>query len=216
MRTSEQIDQLAAALAAAQAAFPPIKKDRTATVPTKTGGTYSYTYADLGSVLDAVRPALTANGLSITQGGTGDHLVTRLLHVSGQWIESDGTLPATQATPQGLGSAITYARRYWLTALLGVVAESDDDGALGSEEAKPRRRRASSETGEAITDAQLRKVVALFSDLGITDRNDRLDYTREVVQRGVDSSKELTKREASVLIEALMGDVAALEGSGPT
>ena len=216
MRTSEQIDQLAAALAAAQAAFPPIQKDRTATVPTKTGGTYAYTYADLASFLDAVRPALAANGLSITQGGTGDHLVTRLLHVSGQWIESDGILPATQATPQGLGSAVTYARRYWLTALLGVVAESDDDGALGTQEAKPRRRRASSETGEAITDAQLRKIAASFGDLGITDRDDRLDYTREVVQRDVSSSKELTKREASVLIEALMGDVAALEGSGPT
>ena len=216
MRTSEQIDQLAAALAAAQGAFPAVTKNRTATVPTKTGGTYSYRYADLTDLLDAVRPVLSANGLAVVQGGTGERMVTRLVHTSGQWIEADGTLPATQATPQGLGSAITYARRYWLTALLGIAAEEDDDGAFGTQEAKPRRRRASSETGEAITDAQLRKIAASFGDLGITDRDDRLDYTREVVQRDVESSKELTKREASVLIEALMGDVAALEGSGPT
>ncbi|MDA8311458.1 MAG: ERF family protein [Actinomycetota bacterium] len=211
MRSSEQIDQLAAALAAAQAAFPPVKKDRTATVPTKTGGTYSYHYADLTDLLDAVRPVLTANGLAVVQGGTGERMVTRLVHTSGQWIESDGTLPATQATPQGLGSAITYARRYWLSALLGIAAEEDDDGALGSDAPKPARRK-STETGEAITEAQLRKVLALFNDLGILNRTERLDYTRTVVGRDVGSSRELTKKEASALIEAISSDVAALRG----
>lgn len=126
LTTSSEIKDLAAALAKAQGAFPSIKKERTVKTTS-----YSYSYADLSDILDAIRPHLAANGLSMIQpivaDGATELLVTRLLHLSGQWIESTYPL-ASYERPQETGSAITYARRYALAALLGIAAEDDDDG----------------------------------------------------------------------------------------
>jgi len=136
LSTSETFADLAAALAKAQGAFPAIKKEHTAKVrgESKKGDPveYSYGYADLADILDAIRHALADNGLSIIQPicpADAEHiwLVTRLLHSSGQWIESAYPVDVYDK-PQEQGSAITYARRYALTAMLGIAAEEDDDG----------------------------------------------------------------------------------------
>lgn len=137
MRTSETIKELADALAKAQGAFPAIRKGKTAKVKgtSKSGKDfeYSYAYADLSDIMDAIRKALAENGLSIIQpigkgtNGDGLVLVTRLLHSSGQWLEEDYPVDVYER-PQEQGSAITYARRYAVTALLGIAAEEDDDG----------------------------------------------------------------------------------------
>ena len=136
MMQSEQINEIAAALAKARAEFKPILKDRKAAVMTKAGKDRSYTYADLGSVLDAVTPALCANGLFVTQGTRWDggmlFLETKILHSSGQWLGSLYPL-ATLGSSQEMGSQLTYARRYSLTAMAGVFAEDDDDGAAASQ-----------------------------------------------------------------------------------
>lgn len=129
---SEQINELAAALAKAQGMFKPVVKDKTARVRMKSGGEYSYSYADLASVMDAIRGPLAANGLACAQAITmhsegGMYLDTRILHSSGQWIGSTYPLPSGGAA-QEMGSAQTYARRYSLCALVGIVAEDDDDG----------------------------------------------------------------------------------------
>lgn len=127
---------LAAALAKAQGSFPAIKKEHVAKVrgESKHGEPveFSYGYADLADILDAIRKPLSENGLSIIQPivpSDPEHvlLVTRLLHSSGQWIESAYPIDVYEK-PQEMGSAITYARRYALTALLGIAAEEDDDG----------------------------------------------------------------------------------------
>lgn len=136
MNASETLDKLIPALVQAKSKFDPIHKDKHAKI-----GTYSYSYADLASVLDAITPALSANGLALVQPLTFDGSVmvleTRLLHTSGQWI--GGTYPVPMASKaQELGSAITYGRRYSITALLGIVADDDDDGAAASQD-KPRR-----------------------------------------------------------------------------
>jgi len=126
MTTSENVNELVSAFVKARAEFQPVKKTLTA----KTG-TYSYDYADLGMILDATVPALSKHGLLVSQATTlldgGLILVTRLFHTSGQWLEATYPL-SLYPRPQEQGSAITYARRYTLGALLGVAAEGDDDG----------------------------------------------------------------------------------------
>jgi hypothetical protein len=70
--------------------------------------------------------------VSVVDGGASVEIESRLMHTSGQWLASTLTMPVSQRTPQGIGSAITYGRRYGLAALLGVAAETDDDGNEGS------------------------------------------------------------------------------------
>jgi hypothetical protein len=130
MNQSESIKELAAALTLAQAELKPAVKDAT-------NPHLKSKYANLASVWEAVKEPLAKNGLSVVQtfapseSGTVT-VVSTLLHKSGEWIASPLTLPVGQATAQGYGSAITYGRRYGLSALLGVIADDDDDGAQAS------------------------------------------------------------------------------------
>lgn len=130
MKFSEQMGELAKALAAAQGEMTAPPKDKTAKVPTKSGGSYSYSYSDLATVVETVKKILSKNGLAVTQycepNGSGHLLNTRLIHSSGQWCESSLSIPHTNG-PQELGSWLTYYRRYALCAILGVASEEDDD-----------------------------------------------------------------------------------------
>lgn len=136
-RHSDSFAQLAMALAAAQGEFTEIEKALTATVTSKREGarSYTYNYADLATVLKAVRPALSKHGLAVLQMPSvrrgGIVLTTLLTHgQSGEWFAGDLVVALENMDPQAIGSATTYARRYGLTALLGVAAgEADDDGA---------------------------------------------------------------------------------------
>lgn len=122
MNQSPTIGALAAALAKAQAAFKPAIKDAS-------NPFFKSKYCDLSGALDAVRDALSVNGLAIVQStdaGEKMTLHTTLLHASGEWISSTYPITAVKQDPQGIGSAVTYARRYSLMALLGIAAEDDD------------------------------------------------------------------------------------------
>lgn len=132
---SELVGELAAALARAQKTVLAAAKDVTGQV-----GGQKKRYADLQGCWDACRASLADNGLAVTQagyyeGGETWTLRTTLLHTSGQWIA--GNLPilysANKALTdmQALGSAITYARRYALCAIVGIVTEDDDGNAAG-------------------------------------------------------------------------------------
>lgn len=129
---SEHINEIAAALSKAQGEFQPIHRDRDVDVATRTGGTYSFKYATLGNIAEAVKPALAKHGLSrsnaVTMIGNQPFLATRLIHESGQWLASYHPLLPSQPGAQAFGSAITYATRYNLSALLGIASEDDDDG----------------------------------------------------------------------------------------
>ena len=90
-------------------------------------------YAPLSEVINATKPLLSKHGLSILQSpsGDGEHIIitTLLMHSSGEWIEGEPlVLKADKTTAQGAGSAITYGRRYALSAILGIASEEDDDG----------------------------------------------------------------------------------------
>lgn len=90
-------------------------------------------YVPIDKLLVAIRPVLAKHGLSFIQapGGDGERIsvTTLLMHESGEWIESGPFVMKAQKTdPQGAGSAVTYGRRYSLSAVLGVAWDSDDDG----------------------------------------------------------------------------------------
>jgi len=124
------LKELATAMAKAQAEIKAALKD-------SKNPHFKSSYADLTSVWDACRTALTKNGLSVVQipNFEGDEvwLETRLLHASGESISGRYPLRPQQQTPQGYGSALTYARRYSLAAMVGVVADEDDDGNAASQ-----------------------------------------------------------------------------------
>lgn len=129
MNHSAVIDELSVALITFQQEMPQVKKGNTAEVVMKSGGKYKYKYADLADVFIAALPVATRNGLGILQGFSDGKLQTRLIHKSGQWIEDDGLQLPTNLTPQELGAAVTYFRRYGSLAALGIAPEEDDDAA---------------------------------------------------------------------------------------
>ena len=125
MKKSEQVDKLAAALCKAQAEMGGAVKDAK-------NPFFKSSYADLTSVIKAIKEPFANNGLSYSQfpvtseGGGGIGVVTILLHSSGQWIESEFYLPLAKKDPQAGGSAVTYARRYSLQSMAGIPTAEDD------------------------------------------------------------------------------------------
>lgn len=121
---SENIEALAAALAKAQGEITGALKD-------SSNPFFKSRYADLASCWDACRAQLSKNGLAVIQttlatDGATVEVLTTLAHASGQWIRGRLRMAPKEATPQGIGSCITYARRYALAAMVG-LAQIDDD-----------------------------------------------------------------------------------------
>jgi hypothetical protein len=212
IRSSDTIDALCAAFVAAQAEFPAVPKETRGQV-----GNAVRMYADLATVIETLQPVLAKHGLGYVQfpatSGPGHVAVTtRLLHTSGQWMEDELAMPAGNGA-QGVGSAITYSRRYALLAVLGVATE-DDDGAAASTAPKGRQKPAQAPTqpppattppgdGAAPTENQRKKMHACFNEAGIAERADRLAYAAAIVGREIGSSNELNRTETGNVIDAL-------------
>lgn len=127
---------LVAALATAQGEMPRVTKGETANVQTKTGHRYSYQYASLADIHAAVLPVLSRHGLAWTTMPTiredGRYVLRcELAHTSGESRTCEMPLPS-MCTPQELGSALTYARRYALCSIVGIAPDEDDDGAAAT------------------------------------------------------------------------------------
>ena len=130
MRSSENIENISKALAGAVSQIEDAKR-------TESG--HNYNYADLAGVLAAARPALIANELAVIQMPSSTpeghiRVETRILHSSGEWIESDISLPSETLNSRNIamaaGSAITYLRRYSLAGALGITQIDDDSASL--------------------------------------------------------------------------------------
>lgn len=131
MKTTDSIGELAKALAKAQGSFVPASKSKDG---------HGYKYATLDGIIEAVREPLSTNGLAFVQlptkvndGQVG--LVTRLMHESGEWLEDVTRMPMAKLHGGGggnpaqvYGATLTYARRYALSAMLGIATEEDTDG----------------------------------------------------------------------------------------
>lgn len=146
MTSSETTATLCAALVAAQGALKPIAKDGK-------NPAFRSRYATLDGIMETVRPALAAHGLAVVQGvvhpetGEGGRLVgimveTRLVHTSGEWLASVVPVPVAKGDAHGLGSALSYGRRYGISALLALSTDEDDDGnaAAKAPPAKPQAK----------------------------------------------------------------------------
>jgi len=123
MKSSDAINELANALCNAQSQMGGAVKD-------SANPFFKSSYADLTSVIKAIKQPFADNGLSYTQfpvsNENGVGVSTRLMHVSGQWLEMEYTLPTVKKDPQASGSAITYARRYALQSIAGIPTADDD------------------------------------------------------------------------------------------
>ena len=215
MQKSDTIGELAKALAKAQAGVRPAIKD-------KENPAFRKKYADLGAVWDACRGALTDNGLTVIQMPEASEpgfvaLTTMLLHSSGEFITSTATAPLAKNDPQGVGSALTYLRRYALSAVVGIVADDDDDGNAASPAPQqpqranyaPARQEAPKPTngaapkpaagGPPATDKQ-RKMIYAVGKQFFTDESLKAEMQRRY---NVQTSAELSSLQASDFIDYL-------------
>lgn len=128
---SASIGTLIGALAKARKQFKPVVK-------TETNPFFKSKYADLANVIEATVDGLSDNGLAVLQppafekptGTVG--ILTLLAHSSGEWIKAILDMPVAKGDAQGVGSAITYGRRYSYSAVLNVASELDDDANAAS------------------------------------------------------------------------------------
>lgn len=140
---SPTIGKIAGALAKVRGTIGPILKDKEAKIKTRTGADYGYTYSDLASVVEAsAKPLADAEVAVFQRCREGSKLETVLTHSSGEWIAGWVPMQFKGGGPQDFGSAMTYARRYGLLAMLGLAPE-DDDGARAqqTQKAAPQQQR---------------------------------------------------------------------------
>jgi hypothetical protein len=241
MKTSESIVKLAPDLVKLQA-------DATNPKATAENPHFKSKFTPLDDLVDLARQLCAKHNFAFLQEASsqngGADITTRLLHTSGEWVEFDPLhLLPDKATPQGMGSAITYGRRYTLGGLLGVATETDDDGNAAEKEAaappqsdEPQRATGPRTPGGA-TEKSVNFAKRLFVDRGICQKGKRgeSDETKEQRRdnnklavltwlRGhefvVDDDSEdalltLTSREVSDVIETLKTEIAAMEKAYP-
>ena len=213
MKQSESIKELATALSAFQGQITSVTKDATVTT-----AKFSYKYAGLPTVIEHIRAGMVKNGLSVVQTAQpvidAGHLVmeTMLLHNSGEWIRGHTPLKLVADDPQGMGSAITYARRYGLCAILGIASDEDDDSVLAQKPAqKPAQKATTVQQGKPTlaSEAQVRKIWIDAKEKGYTAD----DIHATIKEKwGAESAKDLTIPQASALIEMIQkGEVVRFE-----
>lgn len=204
---TEQKNELFGALALAQAEFLPVKKNAE-------NPYFGNKYADLAAIRESTTPALSKHGLAIMQLVVADEqyaiVETYLGHKSGQSISSTVKLKPTKPDPQGFGSAITYARRYGLGAMLGLASEEEDDGNAASDkvlaQAKPKTPAPAINSLEVLTsqldkayNAGLQADVDRFLDLALAEGETVTALTQEraskVLSEFIKFASELKKEK---------------------
>ncbi len=198
---SSGIGKLADALAKAQAEIFSPKATKTATIPTKNGGSYSYKYADLAGLIAAAQAPLSKNGLAVIQTfepGSPSMMHTTLAHSSGEWIRSTMPMQLTGLAPQAVGSIVTYMRRYSFSAIIGVAAEEDDDGngAGASKGAKkppahpPKGKTPPKPDPTKITPAQQTRLFTVAKGAGFSDAQIKDHLVQEY---GIEHSRDIKR-----------------------
>ncbi|MGL4679921.1 MAG: ERF family protein [Plesiomonas shigelloides] len=175
MHTSEQINDISTALVAIQAEIENASKNAA-------NPHFRSKYADLAEVLNTVRPVFAKHGVAVVQSPSycdGQVAVTTtLMHTSGQWIMGTISAPISKADAQGVGSAITYCRRYSLAAFAG-IAQEDDDGnaaAISTKEQKSHFKHDSVLVKAFETAKTLDEVKEAWSAVNVSLRHEYAQY----------------------------------------
>jgi len=158
MNKSELINDLATALAKAQGELENASKS-------SSNPHFKSKYADLAEIINTTRPVFSANGLSVTQCPSFEagivSVETILMHSSGQWISSTISAPVSKQDAQGVGSAITYCRRYSLAAVAGIAQEDDDANSAVGHSPKAKLKDVSESVITAKQVAEVRQALEL-------------------------------------------------------
>lgn len=198
MEKSEQIDQLAAALSKFQGELEQPKLNSTVKVRTRNGSEYAFKYADLAECKAAAKKPLAENGLAVTQLIEEEYYIqTVLMHTSGQWISSRVKMPVMEQGAQAVGSAITYAKRYAFCAILGIVADDDEDGNLsqGNTAQKQSRQNApAKQPAKQQTAPKQQAPTKRMFDLKLCERDDFFPKIHEYEEKARKEGKPFSVR----------------------
>lgn len=187
---SPEIGKLIEALSAAQGEMKPASKDAA-------NPYFKSKYADLASVWEVIRGPLSKNKLAVIQTtsnvGVDITIITLLAHQSGQWVKGTLTLRPAKADAQGIGSVITYGRRYALASICGVAPE-DDDGNAASRPVEQNNKLISAAQAETIKN----KIAATKTDTSKFCSAYKIDCPESLPAAQYQSAIELlTKKETS-------------------
>lgn len=204
MKTSDSLDKIAPALVAAQREMANAAKNAT-------NPHFRSQYADLAEIVNTTRPVLTQHGLSVVQSPSfADGVVTletMILHSSGQWISTTCAAVPVKTDPQGVGSAITYLRRYSLAAACGIAQEDDDGEAAvgrGANGRQPRPAPAKPEPApELASEGQLNAIAEAMHHDEITEEERGKVQTWLAEREG-----RITEAQARQTYELLTGWIA--------
>ncbi len=185
MKKTESIEELAKALVKFHAEVPAITKDAD-------NPFFKSKYASLGNIISTIAKPLSENGLAVTQfPANEDELTTILMHTSGQYLQATVKITPKDKTPQGIGSAITYMRRYALSAVLGLSTDEDDDGNAATQ--PKTQARAAAPTKKAPTAPKLPSDPFLAAKVMVDAAKD-IDAVIAVSDR-VDASDKFTAEQ---------------------
>lgn len=202
---SASIAALAGALAKAQGAMEGAAKGNV-------NPHFKSKYADLASVWDACRDPLSKNGLAILQPVKADGakvtVTTLLVHSSGEWVEESLTMTAAQNTPQGVGSAITYGRRYGLASMVGIAPEDDDGNAASQPQGRRQQPEDEDQREPAGYGAWLDDLAAVADNgseaLQATWSKSKAEYRRHLTTTANAKWEALKKKAAAVKPAAVL------------
>jgi hypothetical protein len=198
MKQSEDITKLATALCAAQGEMGGAVKDAE-------NPFFKSKYADLTSVIKAIKEPFLNHGLSYTQSPVssenGVGVATRLLHTSGQWLEGEFVLPIVKQDPQSAGAAITYARRYSLQSMAGIPTADDDAEATQLRGAAPYTEIQKSEFDEFVDNNNNGLGLICFAATVGSDVMDSLNssFGKGKISSGKETIRKLTREGWGVL-----------------
>ena len=213
-KQTESIGKLTEALVKAQAVMETASKDAD-------NPFFKSKYTTLAGCWDVARKPLSDNGLAVIQTTTfeeGNSVIveTTLSHVSGEWVRGSLKTPLAKLDPQAVGSAITYARRYALSAMIGIVSEEDDDGesAMGrtpTPQAKPaqaqRAQAKSPAKEETPKDKLIKQAYAIMLNQLKMSKDDMPNYIKGVTgKEALKNWHDLTEDELKEVIAVAKKD----------
>ena len=196
MKTSDNVELVSAALVAMQAEAQHANFD-------SKNPHFKSKYASLAEIIDTTKGVLAKHGLAIVQmpafrENIGHVLCTRIIHSSGQWLEDEMRLNPIKDDPQGLGSSLTYARRYSIPGICMIASEDDDDGNAASH--KPNVTPIQAKT---ITMDEVKKQLAALDSEDAVRKFFPIGASKLCAMKGSDDYKQLT-----ALCQARIGELS--------